>query len=233
MLKFAPALPLLLASLAAADEGVTVTALGEAKAAPETLLMAVSVVGDAEMAGDAVTKYRGQRERFLEAVKALGIKGLETRDGAAAVGQRAAQAGNQGRVIVNGVVQQQGTAPGAFTVTERVVIALPAGDGAMDQAARIYDLGRDLGVPFVPPAAGGSLIQAEYGEAAGPEAAAAEDAMKTAREKASRLAALAGGELGDVLEVTAMDVPAAKGAAADSLSEKTTRAKLRVRFALK
>lgn len=213
------------------DAGVTVTAAGEVEAPPDRVRLAVVISGEAEMAGDAVTKYETQRTRFTEAAEALAIEGLTLTGRPPSVSQQASVAANPNqRVVVNGVVQAATGSAGGFTVSEQMDVELPAGENLIASVSRLYDLGRDLGVTFASPASasskgGGTLLQARYDDPAAAEGEASAAAMDQARAKAAKLAELAGRTLGEVLSVATVD-------SSEEPATGTVRVELRVRFAL-
>lgn len=233
----------------AENEGITVVATGQTSSPPDRIEMAVNVVGSAELAGEAATKYRGQRERLLEALSSLGVEDLKTRPGTVTVTGTPTQSPNQyGQVVPNANA-------GAFSVTEKVVIDLPAGDAPLDTITKIYDVGKDLGVTFVAPRSGSnSLVQPRFVKTEESEAAAYKSGMEQARRKATVLAGLAGEgvSLGKVLSVSASKAVATTHNAqqifnpymgtmvstgglseSDSLSRQKTSISLTVRFELK
>lgn len=183
------------------NEGVTVVATGTVYSPPDRIEMAVTVNGSAELAGEAATKYRGQKERLNEALKTLGVEGLTTRNGKVNVGGQSKMQRNQyGQMVPSG-------SGGSFNLTETVIIELPASENTLDTVTKIYDVGKDLGIAFVnPPTGGGSLVGAKFLKSEEAEAAAYEDAMGKARKKAESLAKLSGRELGEVLSVSASNV---------------------------
>lgn len=191
---------------AAADDGITVIASGSVSSPPDRIEMAVSVAGSAELAGEAATKFRGQRERLIDALKSLGVEDLQTRKGRVSVSGTGGMTRNQyGQMVPSG--------SGSFNLQETVIIDMPATDNALDLVSRVYDIGKDLGVTFAnPPTGGGSLVGARFLNTETAEAAAYEDAMNKARKQAGILAKLAGRELGDVAAVSVTSVQTAAAA---------------------
>ena len=250
MSRFVLTAAALLAAAASAEDGVLVTGVGETLSPPDRLEMAVTIKGAGEMAGDAVTKYRGQRDRFIEAVGVLGVEGLTTRPGTVTVSQVSPGGGNN-RVVVNGVVQNQSAAAN-YTISETVTIDMPAGEDSLETASRLYDLGRDLGVAFTSPG-GGTLVKARYTDEAEAQKKATAAAMEDARQKAARVAELAGRDLGPVQSVEVetassrptstggyyngryvppgQPVPETPGAGGGLFTRQKTTATLKVRFA--
>lgn len=183
--------------------GVTVIATGTTSSPPDRIEMAVTVTGGAELAGEAATKYRGQRERLLETLESLGIDGLTTRPGTMTVTSGSSMIQNQyGQMVPD-------PNAGSFNVTEKVVIDFPAGENTLDTITKIYDVGKDLGITFVPPR-GQSIVEPRFTETEEAEKAAFEKAMAEAKKKGETLASLAGRSLGQVVSVSVTSVHAAQ-----------------------
>ena len=63
---------------AEADEtpGITVSEIGAVEAMPDTIELTATIEGNAELAGDAVKKYRDSKRRVVEALNGLKITGM-------------------------------------------------------------------------------------------------------------------------------------------------------------
>src|SRR4051812_36487033 len=64
-----------------AGEGISVAGSGEVKAKPTTVELNATVSGDAELAADAIVKYRDARRRAVEALNGLKLEGLKVEGG--------------------------------------------------------------------------------------------------------------------------------------------------------
>jgi uncharacterized protein YggE len=204
---------------AADNPGITVSATGEAKAKPTQVELNLTAAGSAELAGDAMVKYRDALRRMTSAFEALKMENLEvTEQGlsyseANSAGQAAALAAFGG-----------GTAPAAkpqvqisrgLQLVLKQIEQLPE-QALMEKIARILDTAKDSGASQGAPAnARMAMIMASMGvgqsgdlgvtfvveDADAVRQRAYEDAFAQARARAQRLASLAGVKLGPVLSV--------------------------------
>jgi len=201
----------------AEDTGITVAGSGEAKAKPTVVEINATVSGEAELAADAVVKYRDAKKKGIKAIEALKVPGLSIESNGFSVGEAAdaaaAAAAMQGRGAAGGKQKVQ--------VSEQLKLTLKDADkldkdALMDTVLKVLDAGRDAGLTIGPPSAGGlaQMIQMQMGGAqqaslvafrlADPEAVrekAYQQAMEDAKSKAKRLADLAGVKLGRILSV--------------------------------
>jgi uncharacterized protein YggE len=200
------------------DHGITVSETGVAQAMPDTVELIATVEGNAELAGDAVEKYRGSKRRLVDLLKGLNIKGLNIK------GLTIAGAGlsvNSG-TPANPLAALQGQANQAkvadkVTVQERVTVTLSginamSADDLLMAVTRIVDVVKDAGAVIGPGPKSMMEIQFSGGKPgslatfklSNPDALrqqAYEAALKQARAKAERLAQLAGVELGDIVSI--------------------------------
>src|SRR5437762_12046832 len=58
-------------------EGISVAGSGEVKAKPKVVEINATVSGDAELAADAIVKYRDARRRAVDALNGLKLEGLK------------------------------------------------------------------------------------------------------------------------------------------------------------
>jgi uncharacterized protein YggE len=194
--------------------GITVSGSGVAEAMPDTVELTATVEGNAELAGDAVEKYRGNKRRFLESLNKLNIKGisivgsgLSINSGTPVNMMAALQAGqaNQPKAADKVAFQER------LTVTLAGIDTMSA-DELLQSVTRIVDVVKDAGVAIGPGPK--SMIEMQFGGAkAGALATfklsktdllrqqAYEAAVKQARATAERLAKLAGVELGDIVSI--------------------------------
>ncbi len=199
---------------AAENAGITVSGTGVAKAMPDVVELTAPVVGTAELAGDAVEKYRGNKRRVVEALNALNIKGM-TISGSGLSVNSGAQA-NPLAALQGGQANQAQVAD-KVSVQEDLTITLPgvdtmSADDVLKAVTSIVDVAKDAGVSMG--ASPKSLIEIQL-RSAKPSALATfklgdpdalrqqayEAALKQARAKAERLAQLAGAELGDIVSI--------------------------------
>jgi uncharacterized protein YggE len=194
--------------------GITVSETGVVEAMPDTIELTATVEGNAELADDAVKKYRGNKRRIIESLNGLNIKGMtvvgsgvSVTSGTPANPMAAFQPGqaNQPKVADKVAVQER------LTVTLSDIKATSA-DNLMQSVMRIVDAAKDAGVIIGPGAK--SMIEMQI-NGAKPGALATfklsntdllrqqayEAALKQARAKAERLAQLAGVALGDIISI--------------------------------
>ena len=67
------------ASAAESGRGIAVAGTGESKGKPSIVELSGTVTGEAELASDAITKYRDNRQRAVEAMDNLKIEGLKVK----------------------------------------------------------------------------------------------------------------------------------------------------------
>lgn len=212
------------AAAAGAEEGggITVSGSGAVEAMPDAVELTATVEGNAELAGDAVEKYRGSKRRVVEAIKGLGIKGISVTGAGLAL-----NSGNPVNPLA--ALQGQANQPKAadkVAVQEHLTITLSgidsmSADELLQSLTRIVDAVKDAGVS-VGPTSPQSVFQVQFtGGKPGTLATfkltnvealrqqAYEAALKQARAKAERLAQLAGVQLGDIASIRET-VPVAK-----------------------
>ena len=128
--------------------GITVSGIGVVEAMPDTVELTATVEGNAELAGDAVEKYRGSKRRVIESLNGLKIKGiaivgsgLSVNSGTPANPLAAFQAGqaNQPKVADKVAVQER------LTVTLSGINTMSA-DNLLQSVTRILDVAKDAGV---------------------------------------------------------------------------------------
>jgi len=199
---------------------ITVTATGSAESLPDTVEIVATVVGNAELAGDAVEKYRGSKRLAQEAFKQLGIDGLVVQGGGLALNSGSAP-------NMMAAIQGQGDQPKAgdkVAVQERLKITLGAVDKRepeklLEELTRVVDAAKDAGVTIGSGPQGMMAIQLSGGKPA-PLATfklsntdalrekAYQAAIDDARARAGRLAEMAGGRLGEVISIQEAVTPA-------------------------
>ena len=213
-------LALLLAPLAnaAGEQGstITVTGTGEAKGRPTLVEMSAIVTGEAELAADAVVKFKDTRRRAVKAIEELKIPSLSIESKGFTL--------NQGMDPNAQQMMMRGMAPS--TSKQRVQVTEPLrlvikdvdkmnDDDLMNTVLKVIDAGRDAGLTV-----GGPMPQNYYqmqimmqqgntpgmasfkiADSSGLREQAYAKAIENARSKAERLARLAGVKLGKVTSV--------------------------------
>jgi uncharacterized protein YggE len=194
--------------------GITVSETGVAAAMPDIVELTATVEGNAELAGDAVEKYRGNKRRVLDALNKLNIKGSTVAGAGLAVNSgtpvnfmAALQAGqaNQPKAADKVAFQER------LTVTLAGIDTMNA-DDLLHAITRIVDAIKDAGVPIGTGPKSLMEMQLGGGKSAAlatfrlsnpevPRQQAYESALKQARATAERLAKLAGVELGEIVSI--------------------------------
>ena len=130
------------------SRGITVSGSGVVEAMPDSVELTATVEGNAELARDAVEKYRGSKRRVVEALNGLKIRGitivgsgLSVNSGTPANPLAALQGGqaNQPKVADKVAVQER------LTVTLSGVNTMSA-DDTLQSMTRIIDVVKDAGV---------------------------------------------------------------------------------------
>jgi uncharacterized protein YggE len=225
-LSFVLSLALLVTPVARADdqpstgggEGISVAGSGEVKAKPKVVEINATVTGDAELAADAIVKYRDARRRAVAALNGLKLEGLKIDSNGFSVAQGMDTAQMQ-------AMMQGNTAPAGkqrVSITEQLKLNLTVLDRykdeeLMDTVLKLLDTGRDAGLVIgrTPPrnyyemqmyynnggASQGNLVSFKLVDTDGLREQAYKMAMDDAKKKAERLANLAGVKLGRILSV--------------------------------
>jgi uncharacterized protein YggE len=218
----APALALSVAPAAHAAEGngngstITVTGSGDAKGRPTIVEMSAVVSGEAELAADAVVKFKDTRRRAVKAIEALKIPSLAIESKGFTLNQ--GMDANQQQMMMRG--QMPTAAKQRVQVTEPLRLVIKDVDKMSDEdlmntVLKVIDAGRDAGLTV-----GAAMPQNYYqmqmmmqrGDAQGMASFKIADpaalreqayakAIENARTKAERLAKLAGVKLGRVTSV--------------------------------
>lgn len=195
------------------DHGITVSETGAAQAMPDTVELIATVEGNAELAGDAVEKYRGSKRRLADLLKGLNVKGLSIAGAGLSV-----NSGTPANPLA--ALQGQANQPKVadkVAVQERVTVTLSgintmSPDDLLMTVTRIVDVVKDAGATLGPGPKSVMEIQFSGGKPgslatfklSNPDALrqqAYEAALKQARAKAERLAQLAGVELGEIISI--------------------------------
>jgi len=133
---------------AAESDGISVVGVGSVEAKPSVVELTGLIVGQGQLAGDAVTKFHGNRRRAEAAFKNLKIPGLEVvEDGMSlysAMNASQIQAMRQGIPVNNTQTQQ-------LSVSETIKLRITGIDKLSTQElletiVKIVDSGKDAGV---------------------------------------------------------------------------------------
>lgn len=205
--------------VAAENEGITVVGVGKVEAQPTIVEMSGTVIGDAELAGDAVTKYRGNRQGAVEALTALNIEGLTIDGGGIAIKSEMNQA--QIQAMRQGMAAPAGN--NKLSISEPLKLRMTGVDQMdteqlLETIVKIVDAGKDAGVIIGPkldynPYYGyqgntsDSMATFKLDNVDEVKAKAYEKAIADARKQAQRLADLAGVQLGRVTAIREGAVP--------------------------
>ena len=197
--------------------GISVKATGTVKLRADVLELEGHVSGNAELAGDAITKYRSNRQRAVEAIEALQVPALKVNSGridiTSAMDAAAQQAMQRGMAAT-------ASANRPLNVSEPLSIRIDGIDKLtneeiMETLVKILDAGKDAGItlgakagqPAYNPYTGGyntsgsALARFRLSDVEGSRQKAFEDAMKNATRQGERLAKLAGLKLGKVRSI--------------------------------
>ncbi|QDT26693.1 SIMPL domain-containing protein [Gimesia panareensis] len=201
------------------ENGITVIGTGVVEAKPSVVELTGLVLGQGQLAGDAVTKYHGNRRRAEEAFKNLKIPGLviveEGMSLYSSLNASQMQAMMRGMPVNNTQSQQ-------LSVSETLKLRLTgidkmSSEELLEIIVRIVDAGKDAGViigndttPMVPGTYNASkarntmaAFKIQNVEVLKNKAYA--KALEDARAQAETLAKLAGGKLGKVVAINAVD----------------------------
>ncbi|MEO0477355.1 MAG: SIMPL domain-containing protein [Planctomycetota bacterium] len=202
----------------AAEQTITVNAVGEAKIKPDTLVLSGTITETNEKMKDAVTGFNSTRRRALAAVNELGIENLQVTTSSLSVGIAGAPAGGPfGGPVPDG----QPATPGALQISQSVTLTVSGIDKMEEQAVidlvvKLLEGTKEAGVDMsTMDAETMMMMQMGLGGAGGSSAtvfkvsdpdaamkAATKAAVEKARVDASYLAELAGGKLGPVVAIT-------------------------------
>jgi uncharacterized protein YggE len=215
-------------ALAADGPGSTITVIGsgEAKARPTAVEMSAVVTGEAELAADAVVKYRDTRRRAVKAIEDLKIPTLSIESRGFTLNQGIDA--SQQQMMMRG--QMPTTSKQRVQVTEPLRLIVRDVDKMKDEelmgvVLKVIDAGRDAGLTVGPAQpqnyyqmqimmqrgdnSGQGMASFKIDDPAALREQAYAKAIDNARDKAQRLAALAGVKLGRVTSVQDGPIPQA------------------------
>ena len=197
--------------------GISVKATGVVKLRADVLELDAQVSGNAELAGDAITKYRSNRLRAVEAIEALQIPELKVKSGRIEITSSPDAAAQQARM--RGMVATP-SANRPLNVAEPLSIRIDGidkltNDQILETLVKIVDAGKDAGItlggsdgqPVYNPytgsynTSGAGMARFRLSDVEGARQKAFEEAMKNAKRQAERLAKLANLNLGQIRSI--------------------------------
>lgn len=197
------------------NRGISVAGSGESKGKPSIVELSGTVTGEAELASDAITKYRDNRQRAVEAMDNLKIDGLKVIGSGVSINSTLSPQAMQQLMQGMGA---SGTGNTRLQVSEPLKISIEGVDkmsteDLLGTLVRIVDAGKDAGIAIGPNIDyqqyyySGRMNQAQglarfrMADVKELRANAYTAAIKDAREQAERLATLSGVKLGRVTSV--------------------------------
>ncbi len=204
-------------SSALADDGIVVRGSGSASGRPTQVEMSGTISADAELAADAVVKFRDAKKRALAAIEGLKNPDLTVVPGGLSVGS--GMDANQQMMAMRGMAAPANGQKVRLSETVKITLTHAdklASDELMDKLLKILDVAKDAGFQIgAAPATNyyEAMIRAETGDTGGatvsfrlPDSSALRDkayqaAIEDAKAKAQKLAELSGGKLGRILSV--------------------------------
>lgn len=198
--------------------GVTVTGSAEVMVRPDTLELELQATADAELTGDAITKYETAVRRVTAAINALGVEGLKVDQRGIRITDRSqGGAGNVAGLVGGGAKPAAGKSHTALARSLRLVIAgidKQSDSEIIATIGKLVDAAKDAGAAIGSENTNSTLM-AMMGQAqadtplvtfvvADPQAPreqAYRQAFTDAAERAERLAALSKSSLGRVLSI--------------------------------
>ena len=207
-----------------AEQTIMVSAIGQVKIKPDTLVLSGQISETNEKMKDAVTGFTDTRRRAMAALSEMGIENLNVSVSALSVGLAGTmQGGGPFGIIEEG----EPTTPGALQISQEVTLTVTGIDKMEEQAvidlvvkllAGTKEAGVDMSsmdaqaMMMMQMGMGGGGGSSAIFKVSDPDAAykaATKDAVEKARADAAYLAELAGGKLGPVVAISDGPMPAA------------------------
>ena len=204
------------AAAAATEQTITVSALGEIKVKPDTLIISGKISETNEKMKDAVTGFKDTQRRALAAINELGIENMSVTTSALSV----SLAGAMGAGPFGGIDVEEPATPGALAISQSVRLTV-SGVDKMDQQAvidlvvKVMEGVKEAGVDMsgmdaqslmmMQMGMGGASSGSAVFKVSDPELAykaATKAAVDKARADAAYLAELVGGKLGPVVRIS-------------------------------
>lgn len=194
--------------------------VGKIDAKPTIVELTGTINGEAELAGDAVTKFRGNRQTAIEAIDALEIPGLTIEGTGVSVNSAMTQ--QQMQAIMQGM-PAQGDSAGKLAVSEPLKLTLVGVEDMdteqlLETLVKIVDAGKDSGIVIgtmptnmnVYYRSGNTrtpLAKFKLSNVNEVKARAYEQAIADARTQAERLAEISGVKLGPITGIREGNLP--------------------------
>lgn len=193
--------------------GIVVHARGRAKAVPDTAEILGTINAEAELAGDALTKFRSARQSALEAVNGLGISDIKVDTTGFSIGP-AGPTDSTSQILL----RSRGGTPSPPKIAAQEFLRVKLNqvdkmdrDRLVDTLVKVIDAAKEAGVIFGPPPNGPrvsitrednlSFVTYTLADMNAVRQAAESNALLDARAKAERLAQLSGCQLGEIRSI--------------------------------
>lgn len=204
-------------NLAKAEEGIVVRGTGTASGRPTQVEMSATLSADAELAADAVVKFKDAKKRAVAAIAAVKNPDLSIVPGGVSVG--GGMDANAQMAAMRGMPITSTTQKVRLVETSRLVLAHTdklEPDELLEKLLKVIDVAKDAGYQLGPAPATNYYemqIRAQEGEDANatvsfrmPDSTALREkaykaAIEDAKAKAQKLAELSGGKLGRIVSV--------------------------------
>jgi uncharacterized protein YggE len=188
---------LVCAPVPADEQGIAVTGTGEMLAVPDCLEIDVGASGSAELTADAVIQYRERLRRVTEAFDKLELKQLRLQQHELSVANVADEQHPHPRVTI----------ARAMRVVVTGIRQMPEED-LLAMVGKVIDAAKDTGSAGAEAQAGMFAVRFVLQDPKTLREQACQKAFEDAKEQASRLAKLAGGQLGRAVSVSDMSAAA-------------------------
>jgi uncharacterized protein YggE len=210
-------LGLSVARAARADDGIVVLSTGSASARPAEVEISARLTGEAELAADAVVKFRDAKKRALAAIAALKNPDLTVIPGGVSVAS--GMDANAQMMAMRGMSVPTTTQKVRLAETSRIVLAHAdkvEPDELLEKLLKILDVAKDAGYQIGPAATtnyyeiqmraaegeeGGAIVSFKLPDSSVLRDKAYKAAIDDAKAKAQKLADLAGAKLGRIVSV--------------------------------
>jgi uncharacterized protein YggE len=205
-------------SVALAGDGIVVRGSGSASARPTEVEMSGTIAAEAELAADAIVKFRDAKKRALAALDGLKNPDLKVVPGGLSVG--GGMDANQQMMVMRGMAAPATGQKVRLSETMKITLAHAdkiAADELMDKLLKILDVAKDAGFQIGQSPASNyyeAMIRAETGDSGSgatvsfrlPDSSALRDkayqaAIDDAKTKAQKLADASGAKLGRIASV--------------------------------
>ena len=138
---------------ARAEEGIVVRGSGSATGRPTQVEMSATIGADAELAADAIVKFRDAKKRALAAMAALKNPDLTIVSGGVSIGGGGANDANAQMMAMRGIQVPAGGQKVRISETSRIVLAHTdklEPDVLMEKLLKVLDVAKDAGFQVGP-----------------------------------------------------------------------------------